>query len=142
MYNYRENMKADIRKAIAEYYDLDEYRGRRDDLEEELNEELWVDDSVTGNGSGSYTFNSFKAKEYVLDNMDLLAEMVREFDLDDKTVAEHFLTEDWEYFDVSIRCFLLPQMTHDVLEEMEVSGEFENVENDSWHRKSEITLDY
>ena len=142
MYNYRENMKADIRKAITEYYDLDEYRGRRDDLEEELNEELWVDDSVTGNGSGSYTFNSFKAKEYVLDNMDLLAEMVREFDLDDKTVAEHFLTEDWEYFDVSIRCFLLPQMTHDVLEEMEVSGEFENVENDSWHRKSEITLDY
>lgn len=30
-------------------------------------DELWIDDSVTGNGSGSYTFNSYKAEENVKD---------------------------------------------------------------------------
>ena len=33
--------------------------------------------------------------------------MVTEFDIDAKTVAEKFINEEWEYFDVSIRCYLL-----------------------------------
>ena len=139
MYDYQVKMKEDILSVINDNYNLDEYRGHREDLEEELNDKLWTDDSVTGNGSGSYTFNSFKAKEYVIDNMDLLAEMAKEYDLDDKTVAEHFLSEDWEYFDVSIRCYLLPQMTHMVLDDLEYAGVFNDL---TYQHKKERTMNY
>ena len=142
MYNYQENMKADIREAIARDCDLEVYRGRRDDLEEELNDKLWLDDNVTGNGSGSYTFNSIEAKEYVIDNLDLLAEMATEYGLDDKTIAEHFLSEDWEYFDVSIRCYLLGQVTHEVLDEMEAAGVFNEIDYDYGYRKTDREKEY
>lgn len=57
MYNYYENVKNDVENYIKEnkeYFkatDLEE-------LEEELNEQCWISDSVTGNCSGSYTFNT------------------------------------------------------------------------------------
>lgn len=58
MYDYRETIKADIRQYIEDngtwlgLEDLD-----KDELFETLNDNLWTADSVTGNGSGSYTFN-------------------------------------------------------------------------------------
>ena len=144
MYDYAEEMKKDIREAIEDSYDLSEYRGRRDEFEDELNEKLWVDDSVTGNGSGSYTFNSIEAKEYVIDNLDLLAEMAAEYGLDDKTIAEHFLSEDWEFFDVSIRCYMLGEAIHSVLDDMEVEHVFDEVEDDYDRsaRTKDMTMEY
>ena len=73
---------------------------------------------MTGNASGSYTFNSFKAKEYVTDNMDLVLDMTSEFGIEAETIAEHFLNEDWEWFDVSIRCYLLGECISEALEEL------------------------
>jgi len=56
--DYMEQVKADALDAIEEnasyYEDWDE-----------MEEALWIDDSVTGNGSGSYTFNTAKAAENV-----------------------------------------------------------------------------
>lgn len=63
MYDYLEAIKADVKDAISDNYDLNEYRGDREGLEEKLNDDLWTNDSVTGNASGSYTFNSYTAKE-------------------------------------------------------------------------------
>ena len=104
--NYLEQMKKDILDYMKEE-GITVTSENREEVEEELNEKLWTVDSVTGNSSGSYTFNSNKAKEYVVENMDVLKEMVTEFDIDAKTVAEKFINEEWEYFDVSIRCYLL-----------------------------------
>ena len=56
-YNYLEAMTEDV-KNDAEL-SLDDLLYNRNDLEEKLNEELWINDSVTGNASGSYTFNSY-----------------------------------------------------------------------------------
>jgi hypothetical protein len=92
-----------------------------DDFIEYLNDTLWTDDSVTGNGSGSYTFNRYKAKEYVVDNMELVAEMADEFGVDNKTLGEKFRDEDWEYFDVSIRCYLLYQAITEAIEKMNIT---------------------
>jgi hypothetical protein len=78
-----------------------------------------VEDSVTGNASGSYTFNRWTAKEYVADNMELLKDALDEFCTESRTIAEHFLNEDWEYFDVSIRCYLLGSVISEVLDELE-----------------------
>ena len=61
-YNYMETVKDDVRQAIEDNYDIADYSDR-DEFEETLYEDLWVDDSVTGNGSGSYTFSRSKAEE-------------------------------------------------------------------------------
>lgn len=102
-----------------ESYDLTAY-DTREELESELYESLWVDDSVTGNGSGSYTFCRNTSREYVIDNLDLLEEMANEFGISYNTIGEKFINGAWEYFDVSIRCYLLGQAISEVLDELEV----------------------
>ena len=116
-YDYRQAMKDDIRDYLSET-DLTQYDSR-DELEEALNNDLWIADSVTGNASGSYTFSRYKAKEYVTDNTDLLAEMLEEFCVDAETIADKLKSDNWEWFDVSIRCYLLGQMIAETLDEME-----------------------
>lgn len=83
-----------------------------------MNDELWTEDSVTGNASGSYTFNRWTAREYVLDNMDELEEAAHNFGIDAATIGDKFLADDWEYFDVSIRCNLLAECIADVLDDI------------------------
>lgn len=51
-YNYMEAMTEDIREYIKNEVTLSDYSDR-DELEEHLNETLWIEDSVTGNASGS-----------------------------------------------------------------------------------------
>ena len=118
MYNYLEAMKQDIMDYIRNEVNTNEFASR-EELEESLNDDLWTVDSVTGNGSGSYTFNRAEAEEYVNDNSDLLREAISEFDVDSETVAEKFLDTDYEYFDVTIRCYLLGQAISEALDDME-----------------------
>ena len=120
-YNYLESMKEDIKEYIENDTELsiDDLIYNRSDLEEKLNEDLWIYDGVTGNASGSYTFNSYKAKEYVLDNMDLLETMCNEFCIDEKMIGRKFLDGAWEWMDVSIRCYLLGQAISEVLDDIE-----------------------
>ena len=89
MYNYLEAIKADVKDAIEENYDLNEWRGNREELENKLNEDFWINDSVTGNASGSYTFNSYTAKEYVTDNSELVLEMTNEFGETAESIGKH-----------------------------------------------------
>jgi hypothetical protein len=87
-----------------------------DGITEMLHDELWVDDSVTGNASGSYYCNSYNAKMAVIDNEDLLQDALREFCVEPETITEHFINGDWEYFDVTIRCYILGEVIADVVE--------------------------
>ena len=122
MYNYKEEMKKDIIAEIEDTYSKEQIAERMEDrgsFAEDLNDELWIADSVTGNGSGSYTFNRYTAKEYVTDNMELCIEALREFCVEAETIAEKFLSEDWEYFDVTIRCYLLGSMIEEALDQIE-----------------------
>ena len=119
-YNYLEAMVDDIKDYIDENINLDEFEDRQE-LEEKLNDDLWTEDSVTGNGSGSYTFDRHKSYENVqgdLDAMDYIRDLVSEFGVDAETVAEKFLDEDYEYWDVSIRCYLLGQAIGEALNEL------------------------
>lgn len=124
MYNYLEAMKSDIKDYIKYEVNIAEYSDR-EELESDLNDTLWTEDSVTGNASGSYTFNYVEAAEYVNDNIDLLSEACAEFDIDSATIGEKFLDKDWEYFDVTIRCYLLGHAISEVLDEIENDLEFE-----------------
>ena len=124
-YNYIEAMENNILEYISENYTEEETRenlatrASRDKWAEELNDDLWAHDSVTGNASGSYTFNSYRAKEFVTDNSDLLREALQEFCTEAETIAEKFLDEEWEYFDVTIRCYLLYRAIENALDSLE-----------------------
>ena len=118
MYNYLEAMKQDIMDYIRNEVNTSEFSSR-EELEESLNDDLWTVDSVTGNASGSYYCNSYKSMECVIDNIDLLNEMCTEFCIDSATIGEKFINEEWEWMDVSIRCYLLGQAISEALDDME-----------------------
>lgn len=121
---YFENVKADVATWIENNMDIEfdimngEYDSA-DDIAEYLNDTLWTEDSVTGNASGSYTFNRNEAKKYVLDDIDTVREALREFCVDAETIAEKFLDEEWEYLDVTARCYVLGSAIYEVMEEYE-----------------------
>lgn len=119
-YDYEKAVKEDALEALEDYDEVNEIEDV-DDLVEFIDEHLWDDDSVTGNASGSYTFDSYKAMKYVVDNMDLLNEALDEFEVDNSTIGEKFRNEDWEYFDVTIRCFVLTQIERDIAKEFRKS---------------------
>ena len=74
----------------------------------------YLKDSVTGNGSGSYTFDADQAAEYVIPNLNLFADAAEEFgDLGGT------LRQGVEAMDVTIRCYLLGQAIAAALDEVE-----------------------
>ena len=121
MYNYLDAVKQDVIDYIKDNDILADGLDR-DELEEKLNDDLWVEDSVTGNGSGSYTFDRAKAKVYLMngDGFDHLSDAISDFDIDAKTLGEKLKDQDWEWFDVTIRCYLLGQAIGLALDELNV----------------------
>ena len=114
-YNYLEAVTDDVREYIRDEIDLSEWKGDRDGLEEKLNDDLWTADRVTGNASGSYYCNAWRAEEALSHNWDLLAEALREFGQDGTDVLE----QGAEAMDVTIRCYLLGQAIAEALDELE-----------------------
>ena len=124
-YNYLENVTADAKQAILEnlnYWDFTD----REELEEIANDSLWVDDSVTGNASGSYTFSTWQAEENLCHNMDELEEACNEFEQD---IGEA-VKQGAEYCDVTIRCYLLGQAISAALDELEEEGKIQYQEEE------------
>ena len=117
-YNYLEEMTEDVKNYITEEVNFSEYSDR-EDLEEKLYDALWVEDSVTGNASGSYWFNSWKAEEALVHNLDLLGEALDEFGCED---ARRYLDSP-ETADVTIRCYLLGQAISAALDELEIDDD-------------------
>lgn len=117
-YNYREEMAQDIKEYIRE--NESEFEGLDiDELRDKLYDDLWTVDSVTGNASGSYTFNRFRAEEYIKDNLDLLGEAYEELSTPED-LGRAFIEQDYENMDVTIRCYLLYQVIDEVLEDTDL----------------------
>ena len=118
-YDYREAMKEDIVNAIREKC---EWEGEtipqmfkdKEDAFDHLYDEFFLDDSVTGNASGSYYCNTYKAEEALCHNWDLLEEAINEFGCEKTSVVQ----EGAERCDVTIRCYLLAEMLTEVLEKI------------------------
>ena len=124
-YNYKETETSDICEYIRNEVDLSKYSDR-DELEEYLNDELFVEDSVTGNACGTYTFNNRTARDYVLDNLDLAKEAYDVFGFGSSEFGTDVWDEEWEKIDVTIRCYLLSECIENALNEMEDVLDFEN----------------
>lgn len=124
MYDYREAMTEDVKEWIKENIDLTEWTEDREGLEQQLNDDLWTEDSITGNASGSYYCNSYNAEESIAHNWNLLNEALDEFGQNNINVIE----KGAEWADVTIRCYLLGYVISDVLNEMEENGDFDESE--------------
>ena len=116
-YNYNEIVKADVKEYIQSNYTTEEIAEgltEREEFDEKLYDEMWTVDEVTGNASGSYTFNRWQAEENLCHNMDLLADALADFgcDLD-------YIEKGAEACDVTIRCYLLNSALAEVLDEFE-----------------------
>lgn len=117
MYDYRERIAEDIREYIRDNVELSDWKDNREELEAELYDELWTADSVTGNASGSYYCNAWKAEEAISHNWDLLADALDEFGVD-----RDVLRQGPKACDVTIRCYLLGECLSAVLDELEEEG--------------------
>lgn len=102
------------------------HESERDEMIEELNDLLWAEDSVTGNASGSYTFNAYQAEEYLCHNLDLLIEACDEFGQD----ISDAIKRGAEFCDVTIRCYLLGQVLNNVVNDVMVPDEDEDEDED------------
>lgn len=111
-YDYMENLKGDIKDYIEENK---KYLEGKD--ENELYDIMFLEDSITGNASGSYYCNTWKAEESLCHNMDLLKEALEMFGYTNGIDQE--LATNAEWCDVTIRCYLLGQALGEVLEEIE-----------------------
>lgn len=106
-------------------YDYD-----RDEMESALNDDMFISDSITGNASGSYTFNRYAAMENVLGDFDTVRGALWELGYESDAVGKMFLDEDWEALDVIARCSVLGAALSDILDEMEEDGMFNPPELD------------
>ena len=86
-------------------------------MRDDVFDEVLGDDSVTGNASGSYTMNRAVAKEYIIENIDLLKKAADEYGFDKKDIGEQFLSEEWEQLDVLIRLYLVGEYFDDIFSE-------------------------
>lgn len=108
-YNYHQAIWDDVMEYIKDNYTQEELkehlstRQEEQDFLEQLNDEMWVCDSVTGNASGSYTFSTYQAEENLCHNLDLLKDALEEFGGDFANALE----KGAEFCDVTIRCYLL-----------------------------------
>ena len=123
-YNYFEAVKDDVKQYIEDH-DVKVTTSNREELESSLYDEMFISDSVTGNASGSYTFNTWQAEENLCHNLDLLKEALSEFGEPSFDVLESA-----ESCDVTIRCYLLSQCLHEVLDELEEDDEDEDGDED------------
>ena len=118
-YNYLKAIKQDIRNYITENFtneEINELLTDRITNEEKLYDILWIEDSVTGNASGSYTFNTWEAEENITHNWDILIDAINEFGCNTMDI----LSNGAEWCDVTIRCFLLAEALSEVLNYYEI----------------------
>ena len=123
-YDYLSAVESDVREYIENNVNFHDYSDL-DEMKEDLNEKLFVENSVTGNASGSYTFNTWKAEEYLCHNLDLLAEANEEFG-----GSSDILSDGAETCDVTIRCYLLGQAIENVAPDMWQDWEDSQEENE------------
>ena len=105
-YDYLENLKDDIKDYMKEN-DIQE-------INDSLYDDLFVEDSVTGNASGSYYCNAWKAEEAICHNHELLKEAQEYFGC----LPTEYISKGAEWADVTIRCYLLRQALDELKEEL------------------------
>lgn len=75
--NFLDEVRDDLKQMIIDNYPTRKALEEAD--RDTIYDEAFIDDSVTGNGSGSYYFNTWKSRENVMNNEEVVEEMIDEF---------------------------------------------------------------
>lgn len=131
-YDYKRAIIDDIKDWIVNETDIIE-EGIKEDRDEDLYnwiyEEVFDEDSVTGNGPYYYGTEDF-CSECLSGNFDILYEAAREFAIDDEIniLIKHYEDKDLaRYFDCTIRCYLLMECVYAAVEELIQEGKLKNL---------------
>lgn len=125
-YNYYEAVKDEVRREIAENYNLDKWRGNRDGLEDALNNSTWGDSSFMDR----HTISTELAKERIFGDeatLKMMGERICEND-DFEDMGYLFCCCNWVELDRFIRFAIYPSAISDALDEIEESGKLDDVE--------------
>ena len=122
-YDYRRAIIDDLKDWIINNTDLIEngyMENRDDDLCNWIYDEVFDEDSVTGNGAFYYGTEDF-CSECLSGNFDILYKAAHEFCIDDEIniLIQHYENKSLaRYFDCTIRCYLLSECIEIALEEL------------------------
>ena len=120
MYSYKEVVRSDVREWIDN--NKEQIEGLdRPDAYEVVYDSCWVADEVTGNASGSYTFSRYEARQNFFnddDSDDYISQMIEDGFISADELGKKVAESNWEYIDLSIRCWLLCDAVSDVLDEI------------------------
>lgn len=123
-YNYLEAITNDIECWMdkdGDPFDISQFKDR-DEAAEFLNDELWDEDFITGNG-GNYYDTEYQCEEYLAHNLGWIVIVCEEFGIDMENIIEHSHENDLaRYLDCIIRCYLLAQAIDNALEIWENYG--------------------
>ena len=124
-YNYLEAVKDDVETWLVDNSSqFEEIKDNNkidgvidwDGVKEDLSDILWNEDSITGNGSGSYTYNRKKARDYLFDDgLQYLEDLVDEGWLTYESIGKDITNYNFESLDVSLRCYFLSQAIEEVI---------------------------
>lgn len=114
--DYYQQVKNDAIAAIDEQFDCGYWDG--DTQWDVVYDNIFVDDGVTGNGSGSYFFNAAKAREAVADAIwdDKILDALSEIGISGDRIAQYLRDNDAESLDVCIRCAMLDEVYGEIEE--------------------------
>lgn len=108
--DYYQQVKNDAIAAIDEQFDCGYWDG--DTEWDVVYDNIFVDDAVTGNGSGSYFFNAAKAREAVADAIwdEKILNALSEIGISGDRIVQYLRDNDAESLDVCIRCAMLGEV--------------------------------
>ena len=119
-YNYYIEVQNDVENWIELNNDLFNMSNfdNKNDAAEYLYDQMWDDDSITGNGPNGYA-DEYLCEEFLCHNLDLLIEAMREFDVMHEPFSIRSYIDNHRlarYLDCTIRCYVLGQVIDRVLE--------------------------
>ena len=133
-YDYRRAITDDVKDWIVNDSDIPEegiVEGRDDEMYDWIYDEIFDEDSVTGNGAYYYNTED-KCSEYLSGNFDILYDAVREFGINEEAnvIIAHYEQKDLaRYFDCTIRCHLLMECIYNAVEELIKEGTIKHLTN-------------
>ena len=127
-YDYRRAITDDVKDWLVNggLFDVNgsyTYDGEFD-LYNWIYDELFNEDSITGNGTYYYGTEEF-CSNCLSDNFDLLYEAALEFDIGNEVngLIKHYEQKDLaRYFDCTIRCYLLSECIYKAVDELFEEG--------------------
>lgn len=119
-YNYYECVEDDVLNYLQDY-SAEEIKEMTcvenfDATQEKLNDELWAEDGITGNGWDGYPMNDDEKAKAVGENLELLADALDEFGCDAECYRRAL--KNMNYADATIRCYVLGSAIHSALKKM------------------------